>query len=69
MPEDGWRGGALHRCPLKLFRRVRALPYVSAPRLHDKTVTSSRLWYGSTMQEAPVERRLLCCVSIAWDLS
>jgi len=19
VPEDGWRGGALHRCPLKLF--------------------------------------------------
>ena len=60
--------GAVHSTSARPRFSTRRALYVSAPGVHDKMVTSSRLRYGSVMQEAPVGRRLLCCLPIAWDL-
>ena len=58
-------GWAVHSTSARPCFSTRCALYVSAPSLHETTVTSSRLWYGSAMQEAPVARCLLRCVPIA----
>ena len=58
-------GWAVHSTSARPCFSTRCALYVSAPGVHDKMVTSSRLRYGSAMQEAPVARCLLRCVPIA----
>ena len=61
-------GWAVHSTSARPCFSTRCALYVSVPSLHETTVTSLRLWYGSAMQEAPVARRVLRCKPIAWDL-
>ena len=54
-----WRVGRDKRLADMAFRRKGQ---------YDKAVTLSWLWYESVTEQRPVERWLLCCESIAWDL-